>query len=103
MMCLIQAAPNHPSLSLQCFNPACYQLLYFAIITFSGLSPLFPLAPLPTNNKLLPSKYILGAIELTTQLSKLINILWLPLWGIYKLGSLTREDCCDPLHLWVIG
>ena len=50
----------------------------------------------------LPSKYLSGAVELTTQLLKLINILWLPLCRINKLGYLTREDCCDPLHLWVI-
>src|SRR3954469_8856950 len=43
-----------------------------------------------------------GAVELTTQLSKLVRIFWLPLCRINKLGYLTREDCCDPLHLWVI-
>src|SRR6187401_1812658 len=32
------------------------------------------------------SKYISGAVELTTQLSKLINTLWLPVCRIYKLG-----------------
>src|SRR4051812_46102843 len=37
-------------------------------------------------NKLLPSKYLSGAVELTTQLSMLINILWLPSCRIYKLG-----------------
>ena len=37
-------------------------------------------------NTPLPSKYFSGAVELTTQLSKLINILWLPLCRINKLG-----------------
>ena len=37
-------------------------------------------------NKLLQSKYLSGAVELTTQLLKLINMLWLPLFRIYKLG-----------------
>src|SRR3954468_7991912 len=48
------------------------------------------------------SKYISGAVELTTQLSKLINTLWLPLCRINKLGYLTREDYLDPLQLRVI-
>ena len=34
-----------------------------------------------------------GGAELTT----------LPLSRINKLGYTTREDCCDPLHLWVIS
>src|SRR3954453_13420962 len=43
-----------------------------------------------------------GAAELTTQLLRLASILWLPLRRINKLGNTTREDCCDPLYLWVI-
>ena len=43
-----------------------------------------------------------GAAELTTQLLRLASILWLPLCRINKLGNTTREDCCDPLYLWVI-
>ena len=37
-------------------------------------------------NMSLPSKYLSGAVELTTQLLKLINILWLPLCRINKFG-----------------
>src|SRR4051812_12876900 len=37
-------------------------------------------------NILLQEKYISSAVELTTQLSKLISILWLPLCRINKLG-----------------
>src|SRR4051812_4863 len=43
-----------------------------------------------------------GATELTTQLLRLASILCLPLCRINKLGNTTREDCCDPLHLWAI-
>src|SRR3954462_15565811 len=43
-----------------------------------------------------------GAAELTTQLLRLASILWLPLCRINKFGNTTREDCCDPLYLWVI-
>src|SRR3954465_14056 len=43
-----------------------------------------------------------GAAELTTQLLRLASILWLPLCRINKFGNTTRQDCCDPLYLWVI-
>ena len=43
-----------------------------------------------------------GVAELTTQLRRPLSILWLPLSRINKLGYTIREDCCDPLHLWVI-
>src|SRR3954465_6181598 len=43
-----------------------------------------------------------GAVELTTQFLRLASILWFPLCRINKLGNTTREDCCDPLYLWVI-
>ena len=44
-----------------------------------------------------------GAAELTIHLLRLINILWLPLCRINKLGFTSLEDCCDPLYLWVIS
>ena len=47
--------------------------------------------------------FISGAIELTTQLSKPVRILWLPKCRINKLGYLAREDYLDPLHLRVIN
>src|SRR3954464_919201 len=43
-----------------------------------------------------------GVAELTTQLLRLASILWHHLCRINKLGNTTREDCCDPVHLWVI-
>ena len=39
-----------------------------------------------TTNKLCQASYFPGAAELTTQLLRLINILWLPLCRINKLG-----------------
>ena len=42
-----------------------------------------------------------GVVELTTQLLRLVSILWLPLCRINKLGHTTLEDYRDPLHLWV--
>ena len=43
-----------------------------------------------------------GAFELTNHMLRLTFILWLPLCQINKLGFTSREDCCDPLYLWVI-
>jgi hypothetical protein len=44
-----------------------------------------------------------SVVELTTKLLILANILWLPLCRINKSGwNTTRENCCDPLYLWVI-
>src|ERR1041385_8558413 len=104
MLSLIHATPNHPF-------PLAYNVLILLVtscITFFLLSLLchhYFRCPhhfhhTVTTNKLLPSKYLLGAVQLTTQLSELINILWLLLCRINKLGYLTREDCCDRLHLW---
>ena len=39
-----------------------------------------------TTDKLLPERSFSGVVELTTQLLRLINILWLPLYRINKLG-----------------
>ena len=44
-----------------------------------------------TTNKLCQERYFLGAAELTTQLLRLINILWLPLCRINKLRSEERR------------
>src|SRR3954467_11306520 len=46
--------------------------------------------------------FISGAVELTTQLSKPVHILWLLKCRINKLGYLAREDYLDPLQLRVI-
>src|SRR3954464_3775008 len=55
-----------------------------------------------TTDKLLGARLLLGAAELTTHLLRLISILWLPLYRIYKLGFTFHEDCGDPIYLWVI-
>src|SRR3954452_12174194 len=49
------------------------------------------------------SKYISGAVELRTQLSKLINTLWLPIVESINWVIPTREDYLDPLRLRVIS
>src|SRR5215213_8050908 len=56
-----------------------------------------------TTDKLLRASLFPGATELTTPLLRLSSILCLPLCRINKLGFTTREDCCDPLYLWVIN
>ena len=56
-------------------------------------------------NTLLQILSLSGVVELTTQLLILENILLLPfvsnqqIWVEYS----TLENCCDPLHLWVIS
>ena len=92
MLSLIHAAPNHPS-------PLAYSVLILLVTSCFTFAVLLSLPCHPhyfhrhhhfhitvATNKLLPSKYLSGAVELTTQLSKLINILWLPLCRINKLG-----------------
>src|SRR3954470_11613490 len=54
-------------------------------------------------DKLLRARLLSGAAELTTHLSRLISILWLPLCRINKLGFTTLEDRGDPIYLWVIS
>ena len=54
-------------------------------------------------DKLLWARLFPGAAELTTQLLRLINILWLPLCRINKLGFTSLENTAiHPLYLWVI-
>src|SRR3954470_21617037 len=70
--------------SLQCFK-FCWSLvatfaIYFCCLLLPSLS--YHCCHL----SFVASKYISGAVELTTQLSKLINTLWLPLCRINKLG-----------------
>src|SRR3954463_11942475 len=53
------------------------------------------------------SKYISGAVELTTQLSKLINTLWLPVCRINKLGysyprRLSRSLTVEGYHVPIL-
>src|ERR1041385_3085798 len=83
MFTLIHAAPNHPYPQPTVFSillVISYHLCYLILLLLSSLS--YYHYHLSTA----ASKYISGAVELTTQLSKLINTLWLPLCRINKLG-----------------
>src|SRR4051812_20945965 len=76
----------------------CYYCYYFTVVVTAAVA---------TTKLLLlinfcEQELFLGAAELTTQLLRIASILFLPLCRINKLGNTTREDCCDPLHLWVI-
>src|SRR3954462_12794061 len=98
MFRLVHATPVHPSLCLPHSNPTIYCYCYYCSCSTAAVA---------TTKLLLlinfcEQELFLGAAELTTQLLRLASILWLPLCRINKLGNTTREDCCDPLHLWVI-
>src|SRR3954462_10722882 len=81
---------------------SCLLLLFYfrcftTTVTIAAITSISPLLLI-----FFASKYILGVVELTTQLLKLINILWLPFCRINKLGYLAREDYLDPLQLRII-
>ena len=89
MMYLIHAAPK-PSISLAysvsiLLVTSCLLLLF----CFRCFTVTISVATITSISQLLLISHckqcISGAVELTTQLSKLINILWLPLCRIYKL------------------
>src|SRR4051812_49851399 len=106
MFRLVHAMPVHPSLCLPHSNPTVTVTVTIALVS---LLLLLLLLLCCCYYKLLllinfcEQELFLGASELTTQLLRLASILWLPLCRINKLGNTTREDCCDPLHLWVIS
>jgi hypothetical protein len=84
---LIHATPVHPSLRLQ------YFILLFTIATITAFILLLLLLfhyyhhyKTVATDKPLRASLFLGAAELTTHLSRLINILWLPLCRINKFG-----------------
>src|ERR1041385_8694321 len=83
MFTLIHAAPNHPSP-----YPTVFSILLVISYYFCWLLLLLPpsLSYHHYHLSFIASKYISGAVELTTQLSKLINTLWLPVCRINKLG-----------------
>src|SRR5215203_361376 len=91
-------------------RPCAYSILIllFTIITTAVfISPLLLFRyrycyKIVTTDKLLRASLFPGAAELTTPLLRLTSILCLPLCRINKLGFTSREDCCDPLYLWVI-
>src|SRR3954464_13863053 len=94
--------------SLQCFKY--YWLLvatfaiYFCCLLLLSLSSLSYHC---CHLSFVASKYISGAVELTTQLSKLVNTLWLPLCRINKLGysyprRLSRSLTVEGYHMHAI-
>jgi hypothetical protein len=84
---LIHATPVHPSLCLQ------YLILLFTIATITIFTLLLLLLfyychhyKTIATDKPLRASLFPGVAELTTHLSRLINILWLPLCRINKFG-----------------
>jgi hypothetical protein len=84
---LVHATPVHPSLCLQ------YLILLFTIDTVTVFTLLLLLLfyychyyKTVATDKLLRASLFPGAAELTTHLSRLINILWLPLCRNNKFG-----------------
>jgi hypothetical protein len=84
---LIHATLVHPSLCLQ------YLILLFTIVTTVVFILLLLLLfcycyyyKIVATDKLLRASLLLGTAELTTYLSRLINILWQPLYQINKFG-----------------
>src|SRR4051812_11251891 len=94
----IHATPVHPSLYLPHSNPTVYRYCYYC----SCFTVVVAATKLLLLINFCEQELFSGAAELTTQLLRLASILWLPLCRINKLGNTTREDYCDPLHLWVI-
>ena len=104
--CLVHATPVHPSLCLPHSNPTVTVTITIAPIS---LLMLLLLLLCCCYYKLLllinfcEQELFPGAAELTTQLLRLINILWLPLCRINKLGFTSLENTAiHPLYLWVI-
>ena len=102
MSYLIHAAPVHPSLCLQCFNPTVYCNHYCCLYLLLLLFHHYYCYKTAATDNLCRARLFTGAAELTTPLLRLSSILWLPLCRINKLGFTSLEDCCDPLYLWVI-
>src|ERR1041384_3373525 len=90
------------SVSILLVTSCLLSLFYFCCstttITTTTTTSILPLLLIPLCKQVLIS----GAVELTTQLSKPVRILWLPKCRINKLGYLAHEDYLDPLQLRVI-
>ena len=96
--------------SLQCFFPlvtscllsllyfCCFTTTWTTIITITTTT-ISQLLLIPLCKKVLIS----GVVELTTQFSRPVRILWLPKCRINKLGYLAREEYLDTLPLRVIS
>src|SRR3954469_19788494 len=110
MFVLIQAAPDHPSPFPTVFSfllvTSCLLLLFYFCCFTTTITTIITTTTTTISQLLLiplcKQVFILGAVELTTQLSKLVRILCVPKCKINKLGYLAREDYLDPLQLRVI-
>ena len=81
----------------------CYSHYKTAIVTIATVIATIKLSYYCATKYFVAEIYFSGVVELTTQLLRLISILWLPLCRINKFGwNTTLEYCCDPLYLWVI-
>ena len=98
------SSKQHPTIhlpSLQCFIPlvtSCLLSLFYFCCSTTTITSILPLLLIPLCKQALIS----GAVELKTQLSKPVRILWIPSCWINKMGYLAREDYLDPLQLSVI-
>src|SRR3954463_10366984 len=101
MFRFVHAMPVHPSLCLPHSNPTVTVTVTIALVSLLLLLCCCYYKLLLLIN-FCEQELFPGAAELTTQLLRLASILWLPLCRINKLGNTAREDCCDPLYLWVI-
>src|ERR1041385_6180365 len=91
--------------SLQCFLFCWLLVVYFCCFT-TTITTIITTTTITVSQLLLiplcKQVFISGAVELTTQLSKHVRILYVPKCRINKLGYLAREDYLDPLQLRVI-
>src|SRR3954471_4322003 len=94
------------SVSILLVTSCLLSLFYFCCSTITITTIITTITTTVSQLLLIPlckQVFISGAIELTTQLSKPVRILWLPKCRIKKLGYLAREDYLDPLQLRVIS
>ena len=103
----VHLSPSLPSLLLLLSLMLLLLGYYFVVLVIGEVLKATP-DNTPSNYFLVPlllnivSSAFSGVVELTTQLLRLISIHWLPCVESINWVTLTREDYCDPLHLWVI-
>ena len=105
--CLFSSKQPQPSISLAysvsfLLVTSCSLLLFYFCCSTTTITTTITIVPQFLLIPLCKKVFISGAVELTTQLSKPVRILWIPKCRINKLGYLAREDYLDPLQLRVI-
>ena len=84
---LIHATPVFTSLCLRCFNHVVITIATIAVFILLLLLLYYCCCyTTVATDKLHPVSYFLGVADLTNQLLRLINILWIPLCRINKFG-----------------